>query len=466
MRISQQSLILLLTLLPQFMLAQSLPLQYNFSCESPSIAKSKKRISIHQESDFAILQSHPKDQKPDFIPKNHWDYSLNGNFSENQLVMVKKIKNRPFLVLEQKERRYSDQITYHRQVREKTLYTISYSNLSIDFTEWVDDTAILNQQTRHATLKVQIDAAIYGSDGETLDKLSGTMEHELWVSKKVPFSPVAYNLLMNAESPKLFIEPQNYKITNERPWLSISRSIYAKLADEIKDQGMIIKMKSSYNYTNSDGENYQSEAGKLSLEEMHQTESHKWQVGQYQIVADSLYKKMYEAARYAEVESSSMSSNASIELKTDQIGNYQGSAIFESTQRFFAIRAQAMNKEGDTLNMILFKIDTKMPHKGKQILSKAPISSIREQMQQGSPEGYTQQFFVAGTLKQSDEFIYFISPLEGSLHFNQVSENKLSGSFEIIMQAIHIEDSKSKKRREKINATFQAERLGLNGNEK
>ncbi|MEX2380043.1 MAG: hypothetical protein WD530_04835 [Vicingaceae bacterium] len=466
MRISPQPFILLLTLLPQFILAQSLPLQYSYSCESPSITKSKNRISIHQESDFAILQSHPKDQKPDFTPKNHWDYSLNGNFSENQFVMVKKIKERPFLVLEQKERAFTDPITYHRKVREKTLYTVSYSNLSIDFTEWIDDTAILNQQTRHATLKVKIDATIYDSDGEILDNLDGTMQHEIWISKKVPFSPVAYNLLMHVESPKLFIEPQNYKITNERPWLSISRTIYANLADEIEDQGMIIKMNSNYNYTNSKGKNYQSEAGKLSLEEIRQTEQRKCQAVHYPIVANSLYKKMYDAARYAEVESSSLSSNGSFELKTEKIGNYQGSAIFESTQRFFAVRAQAMNKEGDTLNMVLLKVDTKMPHKGKQILSKDPISSIREQMQQGPPEGYTQQFFAAGTLKQGEEIIYFSSPVEGSLHFKQVSENKLYGSFEIIMQATHIKKSKSKQRREKIKATFQAERLELSGNEK
>ncbi|MGM0620509.1 MAG: hypothetical protein ACQETJ_05660 [Bacteroidota bacterium] len=454
MRAKHSLITLILLAIIHFSNAQDLPFSYSYSGKSPVFESSGNIVSIYHAEDFAVLQSHPDDVQPDFIPVNQWDYNLTGNFSENPLLVTGEINGQKFLIEEEQTRKFEDGITFDREEGAMKLYSITYSGLDINFSSWKNDAAVQGLETKHATLTAEVLATIQNSGG-TEDKLKGIFEHEIWITPEIPFSPAAYNLLINTDTPGLFIEPQNYTITNERPWLTIGDEIYEELSRELKNNGMIVKMVSSYRYTKNDNE-YQQESGELELKNVNRDAKTTFQPDGIPVVSEVLYKKMNEASRYAQMRNGEAPDAGDFKIALKNQGNYTGNAFFQSTNQFFALRTQIRTQEGDTLNLVLLKIDTQLPDTGKQELSGSAIESIRTQMRQGPPEGFTQQFFVGGTLKSENETLYFISPAEGSLTLDEVTDEEISGAFNLELNSAKIADYKVIKTLEKLEGEFEA----------
>ncbi|SHJ87468.1 hypothetical protein SAMN05444280_13629 [Tangfeifania diversioriginum] len=433
---------------------QDLPLSYSYTGESPVFESSGNLISIYHDENFAVLQSHPESDQPDFVPVNQWEYNLTGNFSENPLLVTGEINGQKFLVEEERARKFEEGITFDREEGAMKLYSITYSNLNVNFSSWKNDAAVQGLETKHVTLTAEVLATIQNSGG-TEDKLKGTFEHEIWITPEIPFSPAAYNLLINTDTPGLFIEPQNYEITNERPWLTIGDEIYNELSRELKNKGMIVKMVSSYRYTKNDTE-YQQESGKMELKNVNRDANTTFQPNGIPVVSEVLYKKMNEASRYAQTRNGKAADAGDFKIALKNQGNYTGNAFFHSTNQFFALRTQTQTPKGDTLKLVLLKIDTQLPSTGKQKLSGSAIESIRTQMRHGPPEGFTQQFFVGGTLKNGKETLYFISPAKGSLTLDAVSNKAISGAFNLELNSAKITDNKVKKTLENLEGEFEA----------
>lgn len=459
MRLLQFLSVFMIMLSTPFINAQQLPLQYSYTAQSPQFESSGNLISIHQEKDFAILQSHPENQTPDFIPLNHWDYNLNGNFSNNEFVVLRNVNDQSFMVKEQEIRSYEADITYSRIEGGQALYDVRYSNLRTNFTEWSEDTDMHGLKTNRTTLTVEIDATVTGAEGEIIHELTGTMEHDIRISPDIPYSPIAYNILINADAPVLFIEPQNYKITNERPWLSIGDAIYNKLQDELGNKGMIVEMNSKYRYQDADDSEYQSASGNLALKAVNNADPVALQPANYPVISEELFEEIYDASRYSQIKQSSTPTDGTLHLSLKNHGDFEGNAFFHNNEQFFALQTQTTNNAGDTLNFVMLKIAIVMPVSGLQTLSEAPISSIRNQMRQGPPDGYTQQFFISGTLKQNNELFYFLYPVKGSLTFDHVSVDVISGSFQFNMKAVTVKNTAVKEIMEKFSGNFEAVQL-------
>jgi len=454
MRAKHSLITLIFLAIIYFSNGQDLPLSYSYTAESPVFESTGNIVSIYHDEDFSVLQSHPDGVQPDFVPVNQWEYNLTGNFSENPLLVTGEINGQKFLVEEERARKFEEGITFDREEGAMKLYSITYSNLNVNFSSWKNDAAVQGLETKHVTLTAEVLATIKNNGG-TKDKLKGIFEHEIWISPKIPFSPAAYNLLINTDTPGLFIEPQNYTITNERPWLTIGDEIYKEFSRELKNKGMIVKMVSSFRYTKNDNE-YQHESGKLELKNVNRDANTTFQPDGIPVVSEVLYKKMNEASRYAQTRNGKAPDAGDFKIALKNQGNYTGNAFFHSTNQFFALRTQTQTPKGDTLKLVLLKIDTQLPATGKQKLSGSAIESIRTQMRQGPPEGFTQQFFVGGTLKNGKETLYFISPAKGSLTLDAVSDNAISGKFNLELNSAKITDNKVKKTLENLEGEFEA----------
>jgi len=454
MRAKHSLITLIFLAIIHFSAAQDLPLSYSYTAESPVFESAGKIISIYHDEDFAVLQSHQEDVHPDFVPVNQWDYNLAGNFSENPLLVTIEINGQKFLVEEERARKFKEGITFTREEGGQKLYSINYSGLDINFSPWKSDAAVQGLETKQVTLTAEVLATIQNRGG-TEDKLKGIFEHEIWITPEIPFSPAAYNLLVNVDTPGLFIEPQNYLITNERPWLTLNDEIFKELSHELRNKGMIVKMLSSYRYSENENE-YQQETGKLELKNVNSNANTAFQPDGIPVVSEVLYKKMNDASRYAHMRNGETPDAGNFRIALKNHGNYEGNAFFHNTNQFFALRTQMQTPKGDTLNLVLLKIDTQLPAPGMQKLSGSAISSIRTQMRQGPPEGFTQQFFVGGTLKNGNETLYLLSPAEGSLTLEAVSDEAISGTFNLELNSAKIADNKVKKSLESLEGEFEA----------
>lgn len=458
MRIVQFLMIFFIVMLHQLVIAQEFPMSYSYTAQSPQI-ESENVISIYQEKDFAVLQTHPANENPDFTPENHWDYNLNGSFSSENFVVLKEVKEQQFLVEEEEERAFNGEMTFERKEGGQQLFQVDYSDLRVSFSPWEQGELIGGLKTSRSTLTAQVNATVMDPSGETLHQLEGVFEHTIWVSPGIPFSSIAYNLLINADAPELFIEPQNYTITNERPWLSIGDKIYEQLKGELEKKGMIVQMDSKYRYLDSEGSEYQMFDGNLRLEEVSETPEISFHPEDYPVISEELFETIYEASRYSQIEEAEIPAEGAVNLSLKNHGDYEGSGFFHSTRQFFALRAETQNSTGDTLKLVLLKISTDLPVKGTQKLSDSPISSIREQMESGPPEGFTQQFFVSGTFKNGKKLIYFLYPAKGSLTFEKVSDEMISGDFELSLEAAEVKDLKVEQILESLKGTFEAVKL-------
>jgi hypothetical protein len=430
--------------------------QYSYTAESPKFGSSGNVISVYQEKDFAILQSHLPDGKPDFNPVNHWEYSLSGNFSDELFLTVRTVSDQKFLVHEGNIRSYKEDIIYERKSGGNHLYSIRYSDLTTNFSDWKVDTALSGLKTQKTTYTITVDATVLNAEGQEIDHLNGKFEHEIWITPDIPFSSIAYNILVNADAPKLFLEPENYEITNERPWLAIGKKIYEHMSNELGDKGMLVQMASDYQYTKGNGAEYQTASSKLSLKDVQETDPVSLDPTKYPIIGKELFNKVQDVARITQWKNFTVPDDGSIKLSSKELGTFTGIAFFHTTNDYFAIQAQMQNDSGDTLNFIALKLSKDLPEKGNQTLSAIPTSEIREQMNEGPPEGFMEKYFVSGVLKSQNQITYFLYPVNGTLKFKKVSENSISGSMKFPLKTVDIKDSSARQTEKTLNGKFKA----------
>lgn len=445
----------LFLLIPYVTNAKDLPLNYSFTATSPEFESSGNVISIYQDEAFAVLQNHSPDESPDFNPVNHWDYNLTTNQSKSRMLVMRNVGDKQFLVKETPAADFEEGITFTREEFNQPLFSIKYTDLEVSATPWADAKTINGLKTKQTTLSISVTATVKNPSGEITHQFKGEFKHGIWISPEIPYSSIAYNLLVHPDTPWFFIEPQNYTITNERPWLSIGNEIYDRFLNTRKPEGMIVKMQSSYSYTERE-ESYQTTKGSLNLRSLDPTVVVALNPLTFPVIPETLFAQMYDAERYAEIKTDKASDAGHFELKLKKQGTFTGNASWQSSGRYFAIHLNGTNTDGDTLTLVLLKINTDVPEIKSQELANNPISSIRSLLQNNPDGAFKKQFFMGGTFRGSGKPLYFLHPLDGELEITDFTGKTLKGSLDLRAQSVQVNDTEVKNVKTKFKGSFKA----------
>lgn len=326
--------------------------------------------------------------------------------------------------------------------------------MKFDISDWKKDQNINGIITKNAILSLQLNAEIKNPEGNIIDNLKGEFKHEIWISPVIPFSDICYNIFINADAPPLFIEPRNYEISNERPWMSISNEIYNGIRKELKEKGMPVKIISNYNYYTSGGESYQKASGELVLTDIQDTKPIDFDPFRYPVISSEIYNQIRSTYSYSTIKPGQEEKVGKIRISTDNAGKLEG-PLYVNKDQYFALKGKAMSNSGDTMQFVALKVSPEFPEEGNQEIAKIPVSTIRDEMRKGPPEGFTRNFIIAAVLKNKEGMKWYVFPENGELIFDSVSEGNISGSFQLEMKSFIKNGTEMQDGKEFIEGTFK-----------
>lgn len=451
--------------------AQQLPVRYDFVTWTSKTIGPSDILSIYQESDFSIIQSHEAKYEADFIPSNYYSYDLSGEFSGNKYVSQYSLGDRKVMVKRRTNPAYKDGIVLEQTDHGRFQYKVKFDSLQVKLSKFKNDTTVRGLPTQMASLEIKLDYQVLDENDSVRKHYTQTAHHKIWATPKYPLAAITPKLIGYFHAPNFTLEIADCE-TDFNPLFMLDDTIYNAIRPALEKVGMVVQMDSRYEIENKTKDKTFDKRGisvtvthgkyeKIDTEMRRLILNHVGPIGKinfdpadYPVVSYDEYKDIKAVKDLAKGGRKENISSGNFNFEAGKM-DFSGPAYF-TIGKSLALHFQVQDDKGQQIDLAMHSFNTGIRPSGEiDFVGKRPYSIMKILRSTAKPD-FKEKFIVAGTIQSGNDEIFLFNPLQGTLSITKVSDESISGELDLHFNALELSDKSSAKNKINLKGNFTA----------